>query len=54
LIPFGSMENGFKQITSVDRPIHKVDDLHGFDDAVNPSRTLTSLTLAGKLHPRST
>jgi TRAP-type transport system periplasmic protein len=30
LIPFGSMENGFKQITSVDRPIQKADDLHGF------------------------
>jgi tripartite ATP-independent transporter DctP family solute receptor len=30
LIPFGGMENGFKQITSVDRPIQKADDLHGF------------------------
>ncbi len=30
LIPFGSMENGFKQITSVDRPIRRADDLHGF------------------------
>jgi tripartite ATP-independent transporter DctP family solute receptor len=30
LIPFGSMENGFKQITSVDRPIRRADDLRGF------------------------
>jgi TRAP-type transport system periplasmic protein len=30
LIPFGSMENGFKQITSVDRPIQTANDLHGF------------------------
>jgi tripartite ATP-independent transporter DctP family solute receptor len=30
LIPFGSMENGFKQITSVDRPIQKANDLRGF------------------------
>jgi TRAP-type transport system periplasmic protein len=30
LIPFGSMKNGFKQITSVDRPIQKANDLHGF------------------------
>jgi tripartite ATP-independent transporter DctP family solute receptor len=30
LIPFGGMENGFKQITSVDRPIQKADDLRGF------------------------
>jgi tripartite ATP-independent transporter DctP family solute receptor len=30
LIPFGSMENGFKQITSVDRPIRNADDLHSF------------------------
>lgn len=30
LIPFGSMENGFKQITSVDRPIRKADDLRHF------------------------
>jgi tripartite ATP-independent transporter DctP family solute receptor len=30
LIPFGGMENGFKQITSVDRPIHNANDLRGF------------------------
>jgi TRAP-type transport system periplasmic protein len=30
LIPFGSLENGFKQITSVDRPIRKASDLRGF------------------------
>ena len=30
LIPFGSMENGFKQITSVDRPIQEAKDLRGF------------------------
>jgi tripartite ATP-independent transporter DctP family solute receptor len=30
LIPFGSMENGFKQITSVERPIRKASDLRGF------------------------
>jgi tripartite ATP-independent transporter DctP family solute receptor len=30
LIPFGSMENGFKQITSVDQPIQKASDLRGF------------------------
>jgi TRAP-type transport system periplasmic protein len=29
LLPFGGMENGFKQITSVDRPIRNVDDLRG-------------------------
>jgi TRAP-type transport system periplasmic protein len=29
LLPFGGMENGFKQITSVDRPIQNVDDLRG-------------------------
>jgi tripartite ATP-independent transporter DctP family solute receptor len=30
LIPFGRMENGFKQITSVNRPIKNADDLRGF------------------------
>jgi tripartite ATP-independent transporter DctP family solute receptor len=30
LIPFGGMENGFKQITSAAKPIEKVDDLRGF------------------------
>jgi TRAP-type transport system periplasmic protein len=38
LIPFGSMENGFKQITSVDRPIQKADDLHGFKMRVPKGR----------------
>jgi tripartite ATP-independent transporter DctP family solute receptor len=30
LIPFGGMENGFKQITSAAKPIEKVEDLLGF------------------------
>jgi tripartite ATP-independent transporter DctP family solute receptor len=30
LIPFGALENGFKQIVSVARPIHGVEDLEGF------------------------
>jgi tripartite ATP-independent transporter DctP family solute receptor len=30
LISFGCMENGFKQITSVDRPIQNANDLRGF------------------------
>jgi len=29
LIPFGCMENGFKQITTVDQPISNADDLRG-------------------------
>jgi tripartite ATP-independent transporter DctP family solute receptor len=30
LIPFGGMENGFKQITSATKPIERVEDLRGF------------------------
>jgi TRAP-type C4-dicarboxylate transport system substrate-binding protein len=30
LIPFGCMENGFKQITSVDQPVQRANDLDGF------------------------
>jgi TRAP-type C4-dicarboxylate transport system substrate-binding protein len=30
LIPFGAMENGFKQITTVEKPIEKAEDLSGF------------------------
>jgi TRAP-type transport system periplasmic protein len=30
LIPFGCMENGFKHITSVSKPIHAAADLQGF------------------------
>jgi tripartite ATP-independent transporter DctP family solute receptor len=30
LIPFGGMENGFKQITSIEKPIVNAGDLHGF------------------------
>jgi tripartite ATP-independent transporter DctP family solute receptor len=30
LIPFGAMENGFKQITSTVKPIEKAEDLRGF------------------------
>jgi tripartite ATP-independent transporter DctP family solute receptor len=30
LIPFGAMENGFKQITAVEKPIEKAEDLRGF------------------------
>jgi tripartite ATP-independent transporter DctP family solute receptor len=30
LIPFGGMENGFKQITTVEKPIRNAEDLRGF------------------------
>jgi TRAP-type transport system periplasmic protein len=30
LIPFGGMENGFKHITSVEKPVQEVEDLRGF------------------------
>jgi tripartite ATP-independent transporter DctP family solute receptor len=30
LMPFGTMENGFKQMTSVERPIRNAGDLRGF------------------------
>lgn len=30
LIPFGGMENGLKQITTIDKPIHTAADLEGF------------------------
>ncbi len=30
LIPFGGMENGFKHITSVEKPVRKAEDLRGF------------------------
>ena len=41
--PHGLMENGFRQISSIDRPIRSADDLAGFKIRVPPARFFTDV-----------
>ncbi len=53
LIPFGGMENGFKQITSVAKPIQKAEDLHGFKMRVPNGRLFLAFYRALGADPKA-
>jgi TRAP-type transport system periplasmic protein len=53
LIPFGGMENGFKQITSAAKPIEKAEDLRGFKMRVPNGKLFVSFYKALGADPKA-
>jgi TRAP-type transport system periplasmic protein len=52
LLPFGAMENGFKDITTTIKPVHKSADLHGFKMRVPNGKIFSAFYTALGAEPK--